>query len=63
MIETDEMFTTSRKPRKCPNCGSKRIANILYGPSHFYPEIQNEIEKGRVLLPIMGMRLLWNADV
>ena len=50
MIESYDMYTTNRKPRKCPNCGSKRIARLLYGPSHFYPELRDEIETGRVLL-------------
>lgn len=50
MIETDERCITKHKPRKCPNCGSKRIANILYGPSHFYPGLSQEREEGRVIL-------------
>jgi hypothetical protein len=50
MIEPCDRYTTNRKPRRCPNCSSKKIARILYGPSHFYPQLRDEIETGRVVL-------------
>ncbi|UCG78548.1 MAG: hypothetical protein JSV21_01570 [Nitrospirota bacterium] len=50
MIEIDSVHSTRRKPRKCPNCGSKRIARILYGPADFYPELTEEVESGRAVV-------------
>ena len=29
--EEDKRFRYSRKPKKCPVCGSKRVVEILYG--------------------------------
>jgi DNA-directed RNA polymerase subunit RPC12/RpoP len=40
----------NRKPRKCSNCGSKRIANILYGMPGFSDELQRDIELGKIIL-------------
>jgi hypothetical protein len=39
----------NRKPRKCSECGSKRIANIQYGMPAF-SELEQDIELGRVVL-------------
>lgn len=40
----------SRKPRKCPACGSKRIARILYGLPAFSDELQRDLEEGKITL-------------
>ena len=40
----------TRKPRKCPVCGSARIANILYGLPAFSEKLQIGIEEGRARL-------------
>ena len=39
-----------RKPRKCPKCGSVKVANILYGLPAWDPEMEKEIEEGRIVL-------------
>ena len=44
------MIRTKRKPRKCPQCGSSRIANILYGMPEFSPEFEKRIEDGKIAL-------------
>ncbi|MBT6228824.1 MAG: hypothetical protein HOI47_19455 [Candidatus Scalindua sp.] len=44
------MIRAKRKPRKCPQCGSSRIANILYGMPEFSPEFEKRIEDGKIAL-------------
>ena len=39
-----------RKPIKCPVCGFKPVATILYGYPCFSPELQKEIEEGKTTL-------------
>lgn len=41
---------SSRKPRKCPSCGSGRIATILYGLPAFSPELEADLDAGRIVL-------------
>ncbi len=50
MIEIENIYTTKNKPRKCPNCGSKKVVNILYGPSYSYPQLRDEIQAGKVIV-------------
>jgi len=38
------------KPDKCPNCGSEKIAEILYGKPIDSPKLRNELEEGRIIL-------------
>lgn len=38
------------KPRTCPNCGSSRIADILYGLPYYSEELERDIEAGRIVL-------------
>ena len=33
-----------RKPKKCPNCGASRIANILYGLPALSEKLNKELE-------------------
>lgn len=40
----------SRKPRKCPACGSKRIARILYGLPAFSEQLKQDMEAGKIKL-------------
>lgn len=40
----------SRKPRKCPSCGSGRIARIFYGLPDFSPELRADLDAGRIAL-------------
>jgi hypothetical protein len=40
---------SQRRPRKCPECGSQRIATILYGFPDF-EAIKDDLESGRIIL-------------
>lgn len=44
------MTEITEKPQKCPKCGSNRIATIFYGLQRESPELEKEIEEGRVVL-------------
>ncbi len=37
------------RPRKCPRCGSERIAEILYGMPDLSGELRLDLEAGRVV--------------
>jgi len=39
-----------RRPRICPNCGSKRIATILYGLPVFSDALQKDLKVGKIAL-------------
>jgi len=39
-----------KKPKKCPECNSSRIATILYGYPDFNEKLENDIELGRTVL-------------
>ncbi|MCD6580223.1 MAG: hypothetical protein J7K90_00340 [Desulfuromusa sp.] len=39
-----------RKPHKCPECGSTRIATILYGMQAFTDDLQEKLDQGNVVL-------------
>ena len=43
------------RPRKCPRCGSERIAKILYGMPAFSEELRLEMKVGRVVLGGCGV--------
>ncbi len=39
------------KPRKCPQCGSSKIAEIMYGlPDFSSEELNKDVEEGRIVL-------------
>jgi transposase-like protein len=40
----------TRRPRKCPRCGSERIARILYGMPALSEELRLELETRRAVL-------------
>jgi len=47
-MDNTENFSFKRKPRKCPACGSKKIASIIYGfPSK---DMQKDVESGKYVL-------------
>jgi hypothetical protein len=46
----DMRYEYLRKPSKCPSCKEKRIAAILYGLPAFSPELESDIEAGRIVL-------------
>lgn len=43
-------FESSRKPRKCPACGSKRVASIMYGYPILSEELEKQLEAGEITL-------------
>jgi len=44
------MIRVKRKPQKCPQCGSAKIANILYGLPIFSPELDKSLKEGEITL-------------
>jgi len=43
-------YKFANKPERCPECGSDKIADILYGLPDFSVGLQNELESGRIAL-------------
>lgn len=39
-----------KKPTKCPNCGSKNLAKILYGLIAVDEELEEKIDNGKIKL-------------
>jgi len=50
MIELNDVYTTRTKPRKCPNCGSKKVADVHCGQLFVSDILREEINKGRAVL-------------
>ena len=50
MISVTEEYSYSHKPSICPVCGSRQVANIIYGLVNFTPTLSKEIEKGKIVL-------------
>jgi predicted Zn-ribbon and HTH transcriptional regulator len=48
-LKTEKMKRT-RKPKTCSECGSRRIANILYGYPSFSDEERRDVELGKIVL-------------
>ncbi len=44
------MITSKRKPRKCPACGSSKVARILNGMPALRPELEKDLEDGKIVL-------------
>jgi hypothetical protein len=40
------MHFASRKPGKCPTCGEKPVASILWGMPNMTPELEAKLIKG-----------------
>ena len=53
------MIRVKRKPRKCPQCGSAKIADILYGLPAFSPELDKSLKEGKIVL---GGCIMWGDD-
>lgn len=49
------MIAVHRKPRKCPTCGSTRIAAIRYGLMAYSEKLIRDLDSGRVILGGCGM--------
>ena len=43
-------YEFSRKPSKCPKCGSGRIASILYGLPAFSEKLEKDLEARKIVL-------------
>jgi len=41
---------TSRKPKKCPECGSGSIAEILYGLPAYDEQMEGDLDAGKIVL-------------
>jgi len=45
-----EMLASKRKPQKCPSCGSKKVAEILWGYPDFSSKLEKKLKEGRIVL-------------
>lgn len=43
-------YKSRAKPRKCPKCGAKTIASILYGLPDYSEELKADIDAGKIVL-------------
>lgn len=43
-------YESIRKLKKCPVCGSNRLAKILYGRPFFTPKLQDALDSGKIIL-------------
>jgi hypothetical protein len=50
MAEKLDRYSSKRKPSKCPNCGGKKVASILYGLPHFSEELERDMAEGKIVL-------------
>lgn len=48
--DKSERMERAGKPLKCPKCGAKPLANILYGEPSFSEKLEQDIKSGRVVL-------------
>lgn len=49
-FEQGPEYECKRKPRRCPACGSTRVASILYGMPLFSEDLQRRLDDGTVVL-------------
>ncbi len=62
--EKNMRYECSRKPEKCPACGFANIAEILYGLPAFSPELEKDLNDGRIALggcEITGDEPVWKC--
>ena len=43
-------YKSTKKPKRCPACGSENIAGILYGLPVFSPSLEKEIKENKTVL-------------
>ena len=43
-------YESEREPRKCPKCGSTKIATFLYGMPAFSDQLQKDLDEGKIVL-------------
>ena len=46
----ENIHRVTRKPRKCPFCGSKIIATYMYGMPVYSEQLMKKIEEGKTIL-------------
>ena len=46
----DFPYVSSGKPRKCPSCGSLKVATVMYGMPIYGPKLEADLEAGRVAI-------------
>ena len=46
----EEKVTAKKKLKNCPKCGCSKIASILYGMPAFSPELEMELDEGKIVL-------------
>jgi hypothetical protein len=50
MEESTQYYFSKRKPRTCPNCGSKKIARIQWGMPVLSDELRKGLDSGSIVL-------------
>jgi predicted RNA-binding Zn-ribbon protein involved in translation (DUF1610 family) len=48
LVDSPQKHRATRKPRKCPSCGEKKVVEILYG--YPTPEAELEVRAGQSVL-------------
>ena len=43
-------YKSAKKPNKCPECGSDKIASILFGLPAFSPGLREDIKENKIVL-------------
>jgi hypothetical protein len=57
-------YKSIKKPDKCPECGSGKIAEILYGLPVFSPGLEKKINEDKITLGgccVSGNEPSWNC--
>jgi ribosomal protein L37AE/L43A len=47
---TEARYEAKRKPRRCPACGSARVARILWGMPAYSEQLEQELAEGKIVL-------------
>ena len=45
-----DMLEAKIKPKKCPSCGSEKVADILWGMPAFSRKLEKDLEDGKIVL-------------
>lgn len=51
-----------RKPRKCPECGAKQIAEYLFGMVD-YPGIEQDLAEGKIAIGGCDISRMWEGEL
>jgi len=55
---TNKYYFLKIKPRKCPLCGSKKVAEILWGSPVESEDLNKKIEEGRLFWEDVKLRIV-----